>query len=242
MQRFLAALRFITIFSFGRSNTFDPAGMLAFFPVVGLFLGLILWGVDQVAGVFLPAPAVAVLLVVLLAVLSGALHLDGLGDTADGLLGHRSREKALEIMKDSRIGVMALVAIVSCMGLKWAGLMSLEGGRNLLIILVPAYARASMLFGIRFMDYGRADSGTGKPFFEQKPTWHVFAGFLPVVCLSALLGWTGIWLNLIFALTTITLIAYYRRRLGCITGDMLGAMTEVNEAVLFFVMAGACLV
>lgn len=238
MQHFLAAMRFITIFSFGRDREFDPAGMMGWFPVVGLFLGLILWGVDQVASALWPAPAVAVVLVILLAVLTGALHLDGLGDSADGLLGHRSKEKALAIMKDSRIGAMALVAIVSCLGLKWAGIMSLAEGRPWALMLVPAYARASMLFGLTFMRYGRCEEGTGHPFFQKKPSWRVFSSLLPLMGISILLGWSGLILNLVFLLTTGSLLLYYQKRMGCITGDMLGALTEINEAVLFFAVAG----
>jgi adenosylcobinamide-GDP ribazoletransferase len=181
-------------------------------------------------------PVTSVLDVVLLVLVTGAFHLDGLGDAADGLLGHRPKEKALAIMKDSRIGVMGLVAIVTALALKCCGIMELQTHRSLLLVLIPAYSRAAMLFGIRFFDYGRAQ-GTGHALFDEKLELSAFWGLLIPVGLSVLLGWTGILLNLWFAAIVAAILFYYKRRLGCITGDMLGAMTEVTESVLFLMIA-----
>jgi adenosylcobinamide-GDP ribazoletransferase len=191
---------------------------------------------------FVPAlnGTAAFLDVVLLAVLTGAFHLDGLGDTADGLFSPRSRDRALEIMKDSRIGVMGLVAIVFALGLKWGGIQGLDAHRSLLLVIVPAYARAGILFGMQLLDYGRTD-GTGLPFFKNKLNWASHWGLLIPVGLSILLGWKAIWLNLMFAVIVGTILLFYRKRMGCITGDMLGAMTEVTEAGLFLIVStGGC--
>ena len=141
--------------------------MVPFFPVVGIILGTMLSIFDQAALRLWSEPVVAVLDVCLLIVLTGALHLDGLGDTADGLLGHRPREEALAVMKDSRIGVMGLSAIIVGLSIKWAGIMSLGAHRSLLLVIVPAYARGGMLFGMRFLEYGRPDGGTGHAFFKD---------------------------------------------------------------------------
>jgi len=233
MKRLIAALQFLTIIPFGKSATYDPKGMIPFFPIVGLFIGGLLSIFDYVALKFWPSPVTAVLDVVLLVIITAALHLDGLGDTADGVLGHRSREKALVIMKDSRIGVMGLVAIVCTLAVKWAGLMHFDDYRMLLLVLVPAYSRSAMIFGIRFLEYGRPDGGTGYDFFNEPLKLSAFQWLLIPVILSIFLGWKGIWLNLIFTLLTMTIIFYYKKRMGCITGDMLGAMTEITESLLF---------
>jgi adenosylcobinamide-GDP ribazoletransferase len=183
---------------------------------------------------FWPPQITAILDVVLLVIITASFHLDGLGDTADGVLGHRSREKALAIMKDSRIGVMGLVAIVCTLAIKWGGIMHLNDHRMLLLVIVPAYSRSAMIFGIRFLDYGRPESGgTGYDFFEEPIKLFAFQWLLIPVIVSFFLGWKGIWLNFIFALLTMTTIFYYKKRMGCITGDMLGAMTEVTESLLF---------
>jgi adenosylcobinamide-GDP ribazoletransferase len=222
MKRLIAALQFLTIIPLGKSAIYDHKGMIPFFPIVGLFIGGLLSIFDHVALNFWPPPATAVLDVVLLAVITAALHIDGLGDTADGLMGHRSREKALVIMKDSRIGVMGLVAIVCALAVKWGGIMHLNDHRMLLLLLVPAYSRSAMIFGIRFLEYGRPDGGTGYDLFDEPLKLSAFQWILIPVILSIFLGWKGFWLNLIFAVLTVTIIFYYKKRMGCITGDMLG--------------------
>jgi adenosylcobinamide-GDP ribazoletransferase len=109
----------------------------------------------------------------------------------------------------------------------------LDAKRTILLLIVPAYARASMLFGMRYLPYGRPDGGTGAEFFKAELPLSAFWGLSVPVLLSFILGWEMILLNLCFAVLTAGLIRYYRRRLGCITGDMLGAMAEVTEAGLF---------
>jgi len=174
--------------------------------------------------------------VLFLAAITGALHLDGVGDTADGLFSHRGKNRALEIMKDSRIGVMALVSVVFLLALKWGGVSGLQHHRGLILILVPAYARAAVLFGIRFLPYGRK-AGTGRSFFDDPLDNRDFLPFAVPVVLSVWLGWTGLALNMAFALIVLLILQFYRRQMGCITGDMLGAMIEVTEMFLFIVIS-----
>ena len=237
MKRLIAAIAFITILPLGKSTRYDPKGMIPFFPVVGLILGTLLAVFDAAALQLWSRPVVSILDVVLLAVLTGAFHLDGLGDAADGLLSHRSKEKALVIMKDSRIGVMGLVAIVSALAIKWGGIWGLENHRGLLLVIIPAYARGSMIFGIRFLEYGRPDGGTGYDFFGGTSNPLVFLGLLIPFVLSFLLGWRCIILNGAFLIITGALLMYYKRRMGCITGDMLGAMAEILESLLFLLVS-----
>ena len=233
MKALIAALQFLTILPLGKSEIYDPKGMIPFFPVVGLIIGGLLSIFDHVALHLWPAQTTAILDVILLAVLSAALHIDGLGDTADGLLGHRSREKALAIMKDSRIGVMGLVAIVCTLAVKWGGIMHVNVHRTLLLMLIPAYSRSAMIFGIRFLEYGRPAGGTGYDFFDEPIKLPAFRWLLIPLIVSIFLGWKAIQLNIFFGLITAIIIFYYKKRIGCITGDMLGAMTEVIESLLF---------
>ncbi len=237
MSRLIAAIQFLTLLPLGKPVIYDPKGMVPFFPMVGLIVGAFVSMFDHAALYFWPKPVVAVLDVVFLAVITAALHIDGLGDTADGLMGHRSRDKALAIMKDSRIGAMGLVAIVCGLAIKWAGISHLDAHRTLLLILVPAYARSSMLFGIRFLDYGRPGGGTGRDFFGEPLKISAFWGLLIPLGLSYFLGWQGLWLNLVFGVSTAVILLYYKKRLDCITGDMLGAMTEWTESILFLFVA-----
>lgn len=228
---------FITILPAGRVERFSAAGMVRFFPVVGLLIGLLLAGVDVAASRLWGRAVASLIDVVFLAAVTGAFHLDGLGDSADGLFSHRSRERALEIMKDSRTGMMGLVAVVLVLLLKTAGIYSLKSTAGtwqtlLVLVIVPAYARAGMIAGMRFLDYGRKD-GTGRDFFKRRPGAAAFAWVLFPIVLSLPLGVRGLVVNLLFLLSVFLILLFYRHKIGCITGDMLGAMCEVTETLLF---------
>ncbi len=237
MKKLIAAIQFITILPIGKPGTYDPMGMIAFFPLVGLLLGGIVSVFDMVILHIWSPMVVSLLDVILLIWLTGSLHLDGLADTADGLYGNRPKEKALAIMKDSRVGAMGLVAVFCGLSVKWAGLAEISIHRSLLLLIIPVYARSSMLFGIRFLEYGRSEGGTGHGVFVEKLVASSFWGLLIPVMLSFFLGWRFVALNLGFVIIVTYTLIFYRRRIGCITGDMLGAMTEVTEAGLFLLAA-----
>ncbi|RLC22862.1 MAG: adenosylcobinamide-GDP ribazoletransferase [Deltaproteobacteria bacterium] len=237
LKKLISAIQFLTILPAGKPKIFDAKAMIPFFPVVGIILGLMVAIFDSLALMLWQEQVVAVLDVIFLVVLTGSFHLDGLGDTADGLLGHRPKEKALAIMKDSRIGVMGLVAIVCGLAIKCCGIMGLDAHRSLLILIIPAYARAGMIFGIKFLEYGRPEGGTGHAFFGKTLKFSAFWGLLIPLSISIFFGWTGLWLNFVFVIITASILLYYKRRIGCITGDMMGAMTEVLESALFLLVS-----
>ena len=117
----------------------------------------------------------------------------------------------------------------------WAGISGLQQHRQLLLIAVPAYARSAIIFGMRFLPYGRSEGGTGRSFFDQKPTLTGFAGVLIPLSLSVLLGWKGLLLFGGFTALVCGILYFYKKRINGITGDMLGAMTEIIEAALFLI-------
>ncbi|MGD9972756.1 MAG: adenosylcobinamide-GDP ribazoletransferase [Desulfatirhabdiaceae bacterium] len=236
MKHLTSALAFLTILPIRGSTEFDTAKMIPFFPVVGLIVGALLSIVDALAIRIWPGPAAAAIDVVFLMGITGAFHLDGLADTADGLLGHRSRERALEIMKDSRIGVMGACALIACILLKWAGLAHMGPERSLALILIPAYARAGILFGMKMLPYGRS-TGTGLAFFGNSLPLSAFVWLLIPIGGSFFLGLAGIVMMGMFFLILRTLLFWYKKRMGCITGDMMGAITEMIEAVLFLTIS-----
>ncbi|PID40923.1 MAG: adenosylcobinamide-GDP ribazoletransferase [Proteobacteria bacterium] len=233
MNAFIASLQFITIFPLGRPRPFDARGILIHLPLAGLAIGLAVASFDLMAMAIWPPLVAGVLDVVLLAAITGALHLDGLADTADGLYETHDRERALTIMKDSRVGAMGLVAVVCLLLTKAVAVGHVDAGRFLAITIVPAHARAAMIFGIRFLPYARGKEGTGHAFFEVSLTlWDLRYVAIPLF-LALFLEWRGLLLNLGFVVGTASLIWFYRRRLNGITGDLLGAMTEIMEALLF---------
>jgi adenosylcobinamide-GDP ribazoletransferase len=92
-----------------------------------------------------------------------------------------------------------------------------------------------MMFGIKFLNYGRPEGGVGTDFFSRKPPMVALTSLLLPILISLWLGYPAIWLNGLFILVTALILLYFKRRLGCITGDMLGAMAEVEEACLFLI-------
>ena len=237
MRNFISAIQFITILPVGRPEEFNPQKIIPYFPLVGLLLGLMLAVFDHLALMLWSKPVVSILDVVFMAAVTGAFHIDGLGDTADGLFGQRPKERTLAIMKDSRLGTMGLVAIAAGLAIKWGGIAGLASSRFLFLVLVPAYARGAMLFGMRFLEYGRPEGGTGSDFFKEKLTNAAFWGLSIPVVLSLFTGWKMILLNIGFIFLVAVIVFYYKKRMGGITGDMLGAMGEATESFLFLLIS-----
>jgi len=233
MKRLIAALQFLTILPLGRPQPLAPTVMVPLFPIAGLVVGGLLAAGDLLAGGVWPRPVASAVDVVLLAIITGALHIDGLGDTADGIFSRRGRQRALEIMKDSRLGTMGLVAIIAGLGIKYAALVALTRQRFLMLLIIPALSRSSVLFGMRALPYGRPQGGTGQAFFEEPLARRNLCWVLVPAGLALLCGLRGILLLALCALTTTAVISYYRRKMACITGDMLGAMIETVETLLF---------
>ena len=121
MRPLLAAIQFLTVIPFPKSFTGgekELARCMPFFPVVGLLIGIIIAAFDHVMGLIFPPLPANVMTVIAMTVISGGLHMDGLADTADGFFSARPRERVLEIMRDSRTGVMGVLAVVFVIVLK----------------------------------------------------------------------------------------------------------------------------
>ncbi|MCG8473621.1 MAG: adenosylcobinamide-GDP ribazoletransferase [Desulfobacterales bacterium] len=236
-----SAMQFSTILPVGKGNVFRPVGQVAMFPVVGLILGAILAFSDTLLSQLWPPVVVGVLDTLLLMVLTGGFHLDGLGDTADGLFSHRSKERTLEIMKDSRSGAMGVLAMVIVVGMKWAGLVAMpEPGvsRVLLLMAIPSLARVSQIVGISFLPYARSQGTAHDLFGEVSFLKRMRFALIPLL-LTLLTGRIGIVVLAVYLGLTGALLLWYKKKMGGITGDMLGAMTEITEGFLFVAAAAA---
>jgi adenosylcobinamide-GDP ribazoletransferase len=211
---------------------------LLFYPLVGLLFGVILWAFNlALAGA--PLLLHAALLLTVWVLLSGALHLDGLADSADAWLGgFGDRERTLTIMKDPRSGPVAVVTLVLVLLLKFCALLALiEQGHGLALIIVPLLGRAALLGLFLTTPYVRA-GGLGQALADHLPRragWWVLgfsalggvliAGAKAIVALAVALG-VFVWLRQVMM-----------RRLGGATGDTAGALLELLEmAVLIGVV------
>ena len=234
----ISPLALLTVLPITRRRIDLASAGFGLFPVVGLLLGAILLGVDYLAGLLVPPTASSALVVVGLAALTGALHLDGLADTADGLFGGRDRRERLAIMRDPRNGAFGFVAIASVLLLKWAALIPLEGGlRTGSLLLVPALARWSVLPSMTL--FPAAKSG-GMGFAVQSAArWpQAVLGCVVSAGLSLAIFWpAGLALLALALVVALSLGAYATSRLGGVTGDVFGCTIEVSEAALFLLAA-----
>jgi adenosylcobinamide-GDP ribazoletransferase len=232
MKRLLAALRFLTVLpipgTWGTSED-DLARSVPWFPVVGLLLSVVAGGAAWALSAAPPLLAAAVLVVLLLA-FSGCLHVDGLADSADGLLSARPRDRVLEIMKDSRIGVMGATAIVCVLLLKFSALASLPGGQMWrAALLMPLAGRTAIVVHMALLPYVRPE-GLGGVFYRRRTRWA--AGWalavLAAVAWNAA-AWRGLTAWAVCAALAVAFSAYVYRRIGGATGDTFGAVCEIVE-------------
>jgi adenosylcobinamide-GDP ribazoletransferase len=233
MVNFLSALGFLTIIPMP-ANAFRVDGrQIMHFPLVGLLIGALLYGVDTLGAQLATQEIRVVADALFLAVISGALHLDGLADSADGLFSHRPKERILEIMQDSRIGVMGALAILFCLLLKMAGFAGLNRpGYEIWLFAAPALARASQIIGLVFMDYARLEGGKSQIFFQKKQYHLLGFTIIPIALPFWISIETGLLVLFLFITGTVLLLWFFQRGIGGITGDTLGAQTELMETLI----------
>lgn len=236
------AIGFLTVLPMPVKGEFKPADMgkaMAFFPVAGAVIGGVLISVDILLSSILPMVVVDFILIAILALITGGLHLDGLADTCDGLYGGKTREDALAIMKDSRIGAIGAVGLIIIVGLKYMALHEVpQPLKYSALLLMPMLSRWSMVLMAGLSDYARLTKGTGKDFVETvTPLVLLTATIFACIAAGVLMGWTGGLVILFTGGVTLIGVVYFKKRLGGVTGDVLGAVNEVNEVmVLLFIL------
>lgn len=241
MRSFFAAIQFLTICPFPigfQCGEKELRHSVAFFPVVGLLLGGVLALLARGIGwLFPPLPASAITVILMLAV-SGCFHMDGLADTADGFLSSRPKERILEIMRDSRIGPMGVIAVVCTVMLKVTALASMPGRLFFgTVFLMPLAGRCALVILPAALPYARPQGGLVSAFGRSSK---------PVLLITVLLLFAAAWWALgivglsaagIAVLVTLIFSRYCDRKIGGFTGDTLGAACEIAEVVPALVAA-----
>jgi adenosylcobinamide-GDP ribazoletransferase len=224
----------------GEADAPALARAMFWFPWVGALLGLVYCGAWALLAHGLPLPAAAALLLALTVALTGGLHLDGLADTADGLGGGRTPEARLAIMKDSRVGTFGVLSLIVVLVLKFAFFLSLKApGETPALFLFPVVSRWGMVFLAYLAPYARPEGGLGQA-MTSGLSGRVLAGATVSAALlaAAALGVRGLILLSAAGLAVWLLSRYFRRMLGGVTGDVLGAANELLEVL---VLAGTLL-
>jgi len=242
----VAATRFLSVLPLpGPPNRFETEGAneqtlrlgSAYFPFVGFLLATILYLVQLLFGLLLPPLALAAVLVVALMLLTGGLHLDGLMDTCDGLFGGRTRERRLEIMRDSRVGSFGVLGGICILLLKFALFASI--GLHVLLLaffVVLPCTRWAMVLALRIFPSARP-GGLGATFRQTVTLPRLIIAGATALLLALVVGHeVGVLAWCMATCVALLLGAWATRLLGGLTGDIYGAIAECSEVVVLLLL------
>jgi cobalamin 5'-phosphate synthase/cobalamin synthase len=209
----------------------------ALFPLVGAGIGALTGLVAEGLARPLPSLLAAALALAVALVVTGALHLDGLADTADAL-GARSRNEALEIMRDARIGTFGAAALALDLLAKAAALAFLVNQANAItaVAVAAALGRVATLPLAAVLPYARAGGGPGSVLTHASPAGTAVALVIAGALAPGLLGWDGAITAGAAAATAVLCGIAWRLWLGGVTGDTLGATSELVETLTLVVL------
>lgn len=204
---------------------------VSYFPLIGLLIGILGYMFITLSLQVFPQAVSAALIVLYFSLISGFLHIDGLSDSADGLLSARPKDRSLEIMKDSRVGAMGVVAITAVFLLKYSALSAITPDRiGLAVLFIPIAGRCSILFCMARLQYARGEDGIGYLFYSAESRKSGLLGILIfVISVIIFTPYYGIFLLLFFFGINYLFCAFCKTRIGGATGDILGAACELTE-------------
>ena len=238
LRHFLLAIQFLTRLPVprGLATTEEELGKAAaFFPLVGIIVGGSAAAVFVLGKRVMPVSVAVLLSLGFAAFITSAFHEDGLADTFDGLGGGWTRDRALEIMRDSRIGTYGSLALIFLILGKYTFLTALEP-RQIWRWLIVAHtaSRWTVLPLCMWLPYARAE-GQGKLVAKQVSSLALLIGSVTLlVILPLLFPWQTAFFTIAITATTVLFAGlYFKRRLGGITGDCLGAVNQITEIVLY---------
>ncbi|TCO79505.1 adenosylcobinamide-GDP ribazoletransferase [Marinisporobacter balticus] len=236
MKKFVLILQFLTRIPINinlKADEKDFSEGIIYFPLVGLIIGMFVVSVHYIGYKLGGAFLASVMAVIVEVFITGGLHLDGLGDTFDGVYSNRPKDRILEIMKDSRLGTNAALVIFLSLILKIAFINSLDLSKVYeILLLMPVFSRLCIIYGARFSIYARS-SGMGNMFIGKTNNKHVMIA----MSITAVISLINIW-ALPFMLIGLCFSLWYVRhissKIGGMTGDTLGALCELSELVYLF--------
>lgn len=207
-------------------------------PVIGLLVGGIQWIVYKLCIMVLPVNVSVAIILLLGIIITGALHLDGLGDMSDGFFAFKGNDKIIEIMKDSRIGTYACATIVMDIILKYSLLCSIVPRFSFIIIAAPVIGRFSIVF-IAFIGRTAKKTGTGNFFIGNIGKLQMFLALVVTIAIL-LCGMNPKYAAIMIpaALIMALLInVFCNKKIGGLTGDLFGADNEMVEILTMIIAA-----
>ena len=234
MKSAFVAFKFLTLASrFDRTQASPQqvGAAIPYFPLVGIFLGLVLVLLNRFLDPRLESEILSSLLIAFLALLTGAIHYQGLQNTFDALSVKKARRE--EIGGSHAFGVLAIVFVVL---LKVRAVEVTGETRSLGLLLTPLFARWSLVIFL----YGAASiaEGTARILADNVKAWHLALTTVVTLALAAfLVGRTALWIGLCLSLFALLSRSYLRRRNDCIDSDNFGAVVELSETLSFVLFA-----
>lgn len=228
MRSFLLMLSFFTRLPVKRIAYEEKVYIkgIKYVPFIGLLMGMILYGLSFLS-LILDKPVVTLLLIISYIILTGALHLDGLADTCDGIFSGRSRERILEIMRDSQTGVYGVISI-GFWFIFYAVLLNYVPYEAL--ILMPVVGKSAPILSAYFGNYIRQD-GLGKVFAENSGKIELsIAMILPVLISIFLTPYFLISIGIAF-LSVLAATGQFKKIIGGVTGDTMGFVCETSQMI-----------
>jgi adenosylcobinamide-GDP ribazoletransferase len=238
-RRFAGSFQFLTVLPIP-GNTSSPAEAAVFFPLTGAMLGAFAGILAKYASLAFGRSLGSLLALASLLCISGGLHEDGLADVADAIRAGRSRERMLEILKDSRIGAYGAGALIVSFLLRWQSIENMTVPLIAGLCVALGLSRASMV--IMASSTAPVGAGLGQAFAAGCHKGTVLVALLQCALLLAGLGWYGGWrhavaLAAVYAAVIAAARAWFLRRLCGVNGDCLGATCAATETAALLVMA-----
>ncbi|MCU0821716.1 MAG: adenosylcobinamide-GDP ribazoletransferase [Spirochaetes bacterium] len=236
---FLLQLQFLTRIPAPVNVEFDEklfSRGVIFAPVIGLLIGVILAGVYILAD-FTGRPIIAVIAVIIAEIIiTGGLHLDGLADTFDGIFSNRPKEEILRIMKDSRIGTNGTLSLILLIVSK-IGLMLIINKEYIIpcLVVMPVMSRMCIAWTAGISAYaGNAKSPAAFLVKNTGAREIIISTFIAVVPCAAVLKFVSVPAFIAVVVFAVLFTAYVKKKIGGITGDIIGAVIELSEHVFLF--------
>ena len=247
MKRFISILQFMTRIPINIDTGFDEEfhKTITYFPLVGLVLGVLIYIIGLVSGIFFDSFITSIIVTLALVILTGGLHIDGLGDTFDAIYSYRDKERMLEIMKDSRLGTNSLLAIMFLILLKIGFIYSIINN-NLLwtVIFMPVVARLGVIVMMHKTVTPRKN-GMGNLFIGKASTsMFTIATLYTIILIIGIskLIFLASTLEVIMLISTIIILFIFNnlfkmhiyKKIDGVTGDILGCTIELGELIYLF--------
>lgn len=211
-------------------KTKDMIKGIIYMPVVGLIIGLLLWGVSFIDK-FLDKPVTSLILLLFYLWITGGLHIDGLADSADGFFSNRDKAKMLDIMKDSTVGAFGVLIIFIILISNFILLQYID---LKFLIIFPIIGRCCALLACSISEYARED-GLGKYFIEnagfKEGLFSILFALLTSILLFDYIYILGIIITVLF---TLLIVKNVKSKIGGMTGDTIGYIIELTQTFYLF--------